>query len=111
MATWGIVTGYVATVLLFIMVFGAIFLAPRLIAQQRVAHQKKCIENLQLIQGYKEEWALQSGRPATAVPREKDLFGPGKYLETKPSCPAGGMYFLNAIQDSPYCTVHGTIRW
>jgi hypothetical protein len=111
MALAGILCGYTATFFLLFALWAAVFLMPRIMAHQQVANQTKCQENLQLIQGYKEKWALDSNRAPNSVPREGDLFGPGKYLETKPTCPGHGTYILNAVQDPPYCTMHGTIRW
>jgi hypothetical protein len=111
MATWGLTTGYLSMVLIFAVIFSAAYVAPRIVAQQRISAQKKCIENLELIQGYKEKWALDYNRPANSMPRDKDLFGPGRYLEQKPVCPGNGTYILNSTQDPPFCTVHGSIRW
>src|SRR4051812_39870516 len=111
MALAGIICGYLAT---FAVLFGLVavfFLSPRIMAHQRVSSQRQCQENLEMIQGYKEKWALERNHPPNSVPRDNDLFGPGKYLEAKPICPGHGIYILNAVQDPPYCTLHGAIRW
>jgi hypothetical protein len=111
MAAWGLVTGYLSMLLIFVVIFSTVYLAPRIMAQQRRSAQKQCIENLELIQGYKEKWALDHHRPPNSMPRDRDLFGPGRYLEQKPVCPGHGTYILNSTQDPPFCTVHGTIKW
>src|SRR4051794_10964193 len=110
LATWGLATGYLSMVLIFVVILGTAYLAPRIMAHQRIADQnqriaanKKCIENLELIQGYKEKWALEHHRPRNSMPRDQDLFGPGRYLEQKPVCPGRGVYILNSTQDPPYC--------
>jgi hypothetical protein len=111
LATWGLATGYLSMVLIFVVILGTAYLAPRIMAHQQVSAKKKCIENLELIQGYKEKWALDHNRPGNSMPRDQELFGPGRYLEQKPVCPGRGVYILNSTQDPPYCTAHGTIRW
>ncbi|MDB6031930.1 MAG: hypothetical protein JWM16_2268, partial [Verrucomicrobiales bacterium] len=111
MALAGIICGYFATFFIFFAAWGVFFVAPKIMAHQRIAEQQKCQENLQLIQGYKEKWALDYNHPANSVPRDNELFGVGKYLEAKPICPAHGTYVLNGVQDPPYCTLHGAIRW
>jgi hypothetical protein len=111
MALAGIICGYFATFFIFVAAYTAFFLMPKVMAHQRFADQQKCQENLQLIQGYKEKWALDYNRRPNSVPRDSDIFGPGKYLETRPICPGHGTYILSAVQDPPYCTLHGGIRW
>ncbi|HUR45295.1 MAG TPA: DUF4190 domain-containing protein [Candidatus Saccharimonadales bacterium] len=111
LAGWGIATGYISMVLIFAIIFGTIYVGPKIMVRQQEAARKECLENLELIQGYKEKWALQYNRPSQAMPREHDLFGPGRYLEQKPVCPSRGTYIINAVQDPPFCNVHGTIRW
>jgi len=39
------------------------------------------------------------------VPTDADLFGPDKYIETKPSCPAGGTYTLGSVREKPTCSI------
>src|SRR3954469_24319738 len=78
LAAWGLATGYLSMVLIFVVIFSAAYLAPRIMAKQRISAQMKCVENLELIQGYKEKWALDHNRPSNSMPREQDLFGPGR---------------------------------
>ncbi|HEY0455410.1 MAG TPA: DUF4190 domain-containing protein [Verrucomicrobiae bacterium] len=111
MAMAGLVTGYISMVSVFVIIFLGVQFIPKFIEQKRFADHQTCISNLQMIQGYKEKWALDHGTSEKAIPPEQDIFGPGRYLEVKPECPTGGFYRLNAVMDSPACSVHGTIKW
>lgn len=65
-----------------------------------------CINNLRLIDGAKQQWALENNKTAGAVPTSQDILA---YLpnQTVPVCPAGGQYTLNAAGQSPTCSIPG----
>jgi hypothetical protein len=54
--------------------------------------QTACRENQRSIQQAKEHWALDQNKNWSASPLDTDLFGPGRYLPSKPVCPNGGVY-------------------
>jgi hypothetical protein len=60
--------------------------------------QKSCLSNLRQIDDAKQAWASDNNEPDTAVPREADLL---PYLKTDqfPSCPSGGSYSINAVNE------------
>ncbi|MBI1784121.1 hypothetical protein HYR69_03175 [Candidatus Sumerlaeota bacterium] len=66
---------------------------------------KSCQENLTRIDGAKEQWALDNGKPQGAVPQESELLGVDMagYMKTMPRCPAGGKYTINPIGQDPTC--------
>lgn len=65
-----------------------------------------CSNNLRHIDGAKQQWALENRQPAEAVPELGDL---EPYLPDPAvwSCPAGGVYTLNAVGLPPTCSVPG----
>jgi hypothetical protein len=67
-----------------------------------------CINNLRQIDGAKEQWALESQKPAGTLVSSQDLanYLPGKAL---PACPAGGIYTLNPVGLHPICNISGHV--
>ena len=67
-----------------------------------------CINNLRQIDAAKQQWAVENGRTADAMPTAADL---ARYLPTKalPVCPAGGAYTLNAVNVKPACNMPGHV--
>jgi hypothetical protein len=68
--------------------------------------KKTCLNNLRLIDDAKQQWATDLDKPDNAVPSEKDL---SPYLKNGvlPVCPGGGIYFINAVDELPTCSVPG----
>jgi hypothetical protein len=66
-----------------------------------------CIANLKLIAGAKAEWALENKKSDTDTPTDADLFGQGKPIGVKPTCPQGGTYQLRAVGENPVCSIGG----
>ena len=72
------------------------------------ADRRACIANLRQINVAKAAWALENNKSADAVPTEADLlpyFPNGVF----PVCPSGGTYSINAVGDSPTCTIPGHV--
>lgn len=67
-----------------------------------------CINNLRLIDGAKQQWALEKNQPGDAVPTARDLL---PYLKDGvfPTCPAGGTYYINSVEALPTCSVAGHV--
>ena len=65
-----------------------------------------CVNNLRLIDGAKQQWALENNMAETAVPVVGDVT---PYLKggAMPDCPAAGAYTLNAVNAVPTCSVAG----
>jgi hypothetical protein len=65
-----------------------------------------CINNLRLIDGAKQQWALEKQKPAGALLTVADL---APYLKAPvlPPCPAGGVYTLNPAGLAPLCNIPG----
>jgi hypothetical protein len=65
-----------------------------------------CIANLRLIDGAKQQWALEKQKPSGALLTAADL-APYLRTNTLPACPAGGVYTLNPIGFPPMCNIPG----
>jgi len=78
---------------------------PNLVKARKSAQKQACINNLKAIDGAKSIWALEMKKSDSDVPSDTDLFGPGKNIEKKPDCPAGGTYEVRSVGDKPTCSV------
>jgi hypothetical protein len=68
---------------------------------------QQCVNNLQMIEGEKKIWAVQSQKKAGDTPTDGDLFGVGHTFTARPKCPKGGVYTIGAIGQTPTCSVQG----
>jgi hypothetical protein len=70
------------------------------------AQAAACINNLRLIDGAKQQWALEKQKVAGALLTAADL---APYLKSNaaPVCPAGGVYTLNPVGVMPICNIPG----
>jgi hypothetical protein len=98
------------------------------VAWQREDDRKACIENLRMIEDWKENWSIINKPPKGARPTRGDLIGsltslnitpkplqPTQadllgvlstgYLRAFPKCPARGEYIIGAIGTPPTCTL------
>ena len=65
-----------------------------------------CINNLRLIDGAKQQWALENQKPPSALLTAADLT-PYMRSNALPVCPAGGVYTLNPVSIPPLCSIPG----
>jgi hypothetical protein len=65
-----------------------------------------CINSLRQIDGAKHQWALENRKTDTAIPTPQDI---AVYIrgEIIPTCPAGGIYTINAVSADPTCSIPG----
>jgi hypothetical protein len=106
-AVGGLVTGYIGIVMaIFCIPLFAAIAIPNFVKARQVAMQNACINNLRVIEGAKQEWALENQEPESATPTENDLT---PYLpnHVMPTCPAGGIYTIGAVTNPPTCTIPG----
>jgi prepilin-type N-terminal cleavage/methylation domain-containing protein len=96
--------------------FLAAIAIPNFVRSRSTAQMNTCINNLHQIDGAKQEWALEKGQLATAVPVDTDI---GSYLGRSGSvtnivCPIAttktfaGSYTINNVNVAPVCSVNGT---
>ncbi len=78
---------------------------PGFLRSMNEARRSACVANLRAIEGAKITWAFESRKATTEVPTDADLFGVDRPIRDKPSCPAGGVYELKAVNARPACTI------
>jgi hypothetical protein len=85
------------------------------IAEQRILQLKQsqaavntCINNLRQIDSAKQQWASDNQKTPDAVPTPQEIvrYFPNGQL---PQCPGGGRYNLNAVSNSPTCSIPGHV--
>jgi hypothetical protein len=108
-ATAGLIMGYFSIAWVFVIGMLAAIAIPNFVKAKQQAEYNACRSNMRSIQAAKEVWALENKKAQDAVPTDADLFGPGKSINDAPTCPAGGSYSLNSVQESPTCSQHGEI--
>ena len=77
---------------------------PGINKSRKTAQAVSCKNNLKTIQGVKGQWALEMKKGDADTPTDNDLFGPGKYIDNKPSCPANGTYNIGSVSENATCT-------
>jgi len=65
-----------------------------------------CINNLRLIDGAKQQWALEAQKPPGTLLTPANLT-PYMKSNALPVCPAGGVYTLNPVGLAPICNIPG----
>ncbi|HEY4417177.1 MAG TPA: hypothetical protein VGO57_15920 [Verrucomicrobiae bacterium] len=70
--------------------------------------KKTCLANLRHIDDAKQEWAADNNAAEDAVPAANDLL---LYLPDAvfPTCPSGGTYSINAVNEVPTCSFAGHV--
>lgn len=107
MAIAGLVTGYLGIVWAVILVPMMLGIAiPNFVKARDTAMENACINNLRMIEGAKQQWALENGKSPGDIPTAQDLkqFLPNG---TFPTCPAGGTYTIGAVSNAPTCSIPG----
>jgi len=67
-----------------------------------------CLNNLRIIEGAKDQWALENKKGVGDAMSAQDIL---PYLKNNalPACPQGGVYTLNAVGALPTCSVPGHV--
>lgn len=77
-------------------------------ARQNAGAAAACINNLRIIDGAKQQWALEKNKTANDIPQPVDIL---PYIPNAngqfPQCPGGGRYTLNAVSKAPTCSIPG----
>ena len=95
-------------ILVVIAILGAVAI-PKMVQASAAKLRKACQANLHWFGdgtpgGAKFAWAVESKQAVTSIPADSDIFGPTLYIRTKPLCPLGGNYSLNAVSAKPTCS-------
>jgi hypothetical protein len=74
-----------------------------------------CRENLRLIDGSKQQWALEHHKAQSDVVMWDDIkaylkpYLKGRKNQEVPECPLGGTYSLGTVSNAPACSIHGRL--
>jgi hypothetical protein len=78
---------------------------PNFVKARTTSKQNACINNLRKIDAAKQQWALENHKKESDTPKKEELT---PYLhDSWPTCPDGGTYTLNAINQAPECSISG----
>jgi len=79
---------------------------PNFVKARATSQENACINNLRMIDGAKQEWALENHKTATDTPTPEDLL-PYVMNHRFPKCPAGGHYTIGSLGEKPTCSISG----
>lgn len=105
LALAGLITGYLNIALsIFLIPMMLAIAIPNFVKARDTAMQNLCINNLRMIDGAKQQWALEHSKKADDVPTAADL---KPYFKTGvfPACPSGGTYTIGAVSNAPTCSI------
>ena len=83
--------------------------ARQLQEENEIPKRNTCISNLRLIDGAKQQWALEHKKHNSDTPTMDDIriyFGHGTNGEP-PICPDGGVYTIGSVVEFPTCSIPG----
>jgi competence protein ComGC len=108
LAIGGLITGYLSFAMIpFIGLLAAIAI-PNFAKARDTAQQNACINNLRMIDGAKEQWALEHRKERYETPPGAQI---AVYLSSGSvealQCPKGGIYTINAVETKPTCSLPG----
>ncbi|HXA46524.1 MAG TPA: hypothetical protein VNW52_02755, partial [Burkholderiaceae bacterium] len=79
---------------------------PNFVRARQTSQTNACINNLRIIDQAKQQWGLEYGQQAAALPASTDLMPYFGRTGTKmPSEPVGGSYTINALTIAPTCSI------
>jgi hypothetical protein len=92
----------------------ALIAIPNSIRVHPTTPQSKCINNLRLFDGAKQQWALEKNKTEADAPTWADIwpyFGlkMATNFHAMPKCPSGGTYILGAMSNAPTCSIPGHV--
>jgi competence protein ComGC len=83
---------------------------PNFVKARETSQKNQCINNLRLIDGAKQQWALENNKKETDTPTWQDLQPYlGKRNKAPLHCPAGGEYTIGALNEQPTCSIAGHV--
>ena len=105
--TWAlvvIVLGAVGLVGIAVIGMLAAIAIPNFVRARNTAQMNVCINNLRMIDGAKQQWALEHRKEKTDTPTQSEV---AAYLKDGqfPVCLVGGTYTINTVGKEPTCSV------
>lgn len=106
MALAGLITGYITIALAVVMIpMMAAIAIPNFVKARDTAQKNQCINNLRVIDGAKNQWALENNKTAEDTPTAQDL---DKYIPkgfNSLHCAKGGTYTIGKAGEPPTCSI------
>ena len=107
MPTWAIVLivlGVVGVVGIAVIGMLAAIAVPNFVRARSTAQMNACINNLRMIDGAKQQWALEHRKALSDTPTQSEV---AAYLRDGqlPVCPGGGTYTINTVGKEPTCSI------
>jgi competence protein ComGC len=105
MALAGLITSYISIGMSIFLVPMMIAIAiPNFVHARETSQMNACINNLRMIEGAKNEWALENNKKPADTPTQADL---AHYLKNGqfPKCPANGTYTIGPVDEPPTCSI------
>ena len=102
------VFGIVALVAVIAIVAASILTPNYFSGRRETAPKNTCINNLRLIDGAKQTWALENHKSDTDIPTWTDIepyLGRGSTDHVALKCPSGGTYTLRSVSNKPTCSI------
>jgi hypothetical protein len=67
-----------------------------------------CVANLRVVQGAKDQWAMNEGKGPTDIPTWGDLsvYMPDSWMLHVPKCPDGGVYTIGQVSQTAACSIN-----
>ena len=75
---------------------------PNFIKARTTTQKNACIDNLRVIEGAKEQWAMEEKKGASDTPDQAAI---EVYMKAYPTCPAGGAYTIGDMSTPPVCSL------
>ena len=77
---------------------------PSFLKSRTTSQQNACLNNLRLIDGAKEQWAMDKNKGNAVIVATTEV---NDYLKggTMPDCPASGAYTYNTTGTNPSCNI------
>jgi prepilin-type N-terminal cleavage/methylation domain-containing protein len=71
------------------------------------SQENACINNLRVIEGAKDQYAIEQNMTTGDTPTYSNIFGTGAFIDDTPECPGGGSYTFGAIGTDSTCSIAG----
>jgi type IV pilus assembly protein PilA len=96
-------------IMIVVMIIGllAAIAIPGFQKAREAAQTNGCINNLRVIEGAMDTYALENNQATGYDVGMADLVGAGSYIDETPTCPAGGTYDVPTVGIAPTCTITG----
>lgn len=78
---------------------------PNFIKGRNTAQKNTCINNLRIIDGAKQQWAIDNHKKPSDVPAWQDIQPYLGKSKGPPHCPKGGEYTIGAVDQPPTCSI------